>query len=1076
MKKILLICIAFIPFLIQAQTLIEVIDLPTGNYWNYGYGMVYENNRYWISSSHSPSGKGIFFAVNSSGNLIDTLDILYPSMRESQGLAFDGTYFWYIERKTARCEIFKVDQAGNVLDSITSSNLGGSLYIGGAAWDGTGLWFSVYSPNASVALYKVNVSTKQIIDTISVFGLQPMGIAVKGDTLFYVMDGFENDPEKIYAIDLATEDTLFSWHVPEQPGVRQNPRGLAWDGQYFWLLAEPVGSSSGRQLFKYSLSGSGNPSINLLTNSINFGNVLIDSTSTQFLGINNFGSADLIIDSMRFSNSVFYTNVPFPISISPGLTVNIPIKFTPYANVVYDDSVQIFHNDLNYEYSKVTLSGKGVYTAPYLALSSASIFFGDKRINSTSYKELTLINAGSEPLLIDSISLNTSNFSLQFFTAPLTLDSLEESVFRIWFNPDNTGNYFDSLMIYSNASNGSLIYVPLSGNGVTVDPVLGNVFWQGQVPPNPATSYQNYQVRAMTLMDDINLDGEEDLIVCSANYWVLAFNGNSSGTGDILWKFSTYGSNNDAGSVEWVQNLQIAADLNGDNFNDVVAGTTGGGESVFAIDGKTGIKIWEFGDPVNYNNGDIMGVDVKRDFNNDGVPDVLASASGNESTGEGRFSVYLLNGLNGSEIWRINQAPEQKLKYMITSTDDGGAVGSRVGTNNQVIGFNKTGSIIWTYSTSGSPWTVREISNIGGALTSDVIVGTTTGNVYALAGNNGSLIWSTNIGNVFIEDLRIVPDVNNSGTPDILVSGINPNIFMLEGSTGSVIWQNNTGGNILGVGSVGDLNADGIPEVGSASLNNLLHIYESKLGSILFTYSFGGGGNSTAAEHVNKMADIDDNLSNEFAGACRDGRVVAFSGGTDVIPVELVSLSAGIIGNDVELKWSTASETNNRGFEIQRLSINHKVKQWHNVGFVEGSGTSINNNSYTFIDRNLTPGAYSYRIKQIDLDGRFNYTGEIAVEIGIPVKFALEQNYPNPFNPSTKINYSIPKESDVKLTVYDLLGREIYTLVDDIQKPGYYEVEWKGLNSSQIPVTSGTYFFRLQAGSYSAVKKMLLLR
>ncbi|MCW8813334.1 MAG: hypothetical protein OQK65_07340, partial [Chlorobium sp.] len=209
MKKFLLINFLLITSLNFSQTLLETIDLPSGTFYNYAYGMVYDNGKYWLSSSSSSAGQGILNAVDDTGTQVATINITYPGMQESQGLAFDGTYFWYIDRKTARCDIFKVDQSGTVLDSITSSQLfGGSWYMGGAGWDGTGLWISIYYPNSSAALYKVDVNTKTIIDTISTFGTQPQGITVKGDTLFYDMDDNEGDEEKIYAVDLATEDTL----------------------------------------------------------------------------------------------------------------------------------------------------------------------------------------------------------------------------------------------------------------------------------------------------------------------------------------------------------------------------------------------------------------------------------------------------------------------------------------------------------------------------------------------------------------------------------------------------------------------------------------------------------------------------------------------------------------------------------------------------------------------------------------------------------------------------------------------------------------------------------------------------
>ena len=215
------------------------------------------------------------------------------------------------------------------------------------------------------------------------------------------------------------------------------------------------------------------------------------------------------------------------------------------------------------------------------------------------------------------------------------------------------------------------------GSAINANPALGNIFWQGQIPDNPGTSYQDYTPRSMKKIQDVNGDGIKDLVVATENYWTLVFNGNSSGNGNVLWKYSTYFGSINTGSVDFEQGVQIASDLNGDNHQDVVIGTAGGNEFVYALNGITGEVLWEFGNSTTTDDGDIMGLDVKRDFNNDGVPDVLAAASGNESTGSGRFSVYLLNGVNGNVIWRLNQQSEQKLKYMVTSTDFGGAVGSR---------------------------------------------------------------------------------------------------------------------------------------------------------------------------------------------------------------------------------------------------------------------------------------------------------------------------------------------------------------------------------------------------------------
>ncbi len=800
---------------------------------------------------------------------------------------------------------------------------------------------------------------------------------------------------------------------------------------------------------------------------------MIDSTQVQNISIQNYGTSNLILTSASISNSVFTIPVSFPITITPGQIANIPVEFTPIANITYNDSILFYHNDPIVNYSKVTITGNGVYTAPYLTTTPNLVNFGSKRVNSTSYIEFELYNSGSNVLTIDSIKLSSSSFYFENLFTPINILALSSSSFRVWFNPNLTTAFSDTLKIYSNASNGSLINVPVLGSGVNADPTLGNIFWEGQIPDNPGTSLQDYTPRSMKKIQDVNADGVKDLVIATENYWTLVLNGNSSGSSDILWRYSTYFGSINTGSVDYEQGVQIASDLNGDNHEDVVIGTAGGNEFVYALNGLTGEPIWEFGNSTTTDDGDIMGLDVKRDFNNDGVPDVLMTASGNESTGSGRFSVYLLNGVNGNQIWRINQQAQQKLKYMVTSTDFGGAAGSRVGTTNEVIGFNQLGSIAWVFPTSGTPWTVREIPNISGSSSSDVIVGTTTGNVYCLNAETGSQIWSTSIANVFIEDLKIVPDVNQSGYPDILVSGINPNIHMIEGSTGINIWSNSTGGNILGKDVLGDLNADGIPEVGSASLNDIAHVYNSVNGNIIFNYAFGGGTNSYAAEHIVDLDDVDGNYSSEFAACSRDGRVILFSGGTDVIPVELFSFTASSADGSINLSWSTATETNNSGFEIQRLKDSkiEKLDEWKTIGFINGNGTTTEPKTYNYTDKKLEPGKYLYRLKQIDFNGEFEYSNEIEIEVGTPLNFSLEQNFPNPFNPVTTIKFALPVSGNINLSIYNSLGEKVETLTNQFLEAGYHKIEWRANNYS-----SGVYYYRIESENFSDVKKMLLLK
>ncbi|MDP2301644.1 MAG: choice-of-anchor D domain-containing protein [Ignavibacteria bacterium] len=871
---------------IQSQTIVGSVNLPTGTFWSSGYGLVYASGNYWISSASSTSGQGKLFAVDSTGALVDSVVVVnYPALRESQGLTYDGTNFWYVERKTARCDLFKISREGVILDSIPIASAGGttSWYLGGAAWDGTGLWVSLYYPDAKAGIYKIDVTAKTIIDSIPSLGLQPTGVTIKGDTLFYANDGFQG-VDKLYAVSLSTKDTLFSFNVPEQPGLRQNPRGLAWDGKTFWLMAEPIGASSGRMLFKYDLGGSGTAGINVLTKNIDFDNVQVDSTRFTYIYINNYGTAQLVIDSVYINNSVFQFEQSLPIQIKPDSTAALKISFTPTHISPYVDSILFFHNDPNFIYSKTNLKGNGISTLPYMSLSFNQFNYGNKRVNSTTYQLLTIENKGSGQLEIDSVILSTENYFTEMIGFNATIDSVKMSSFRIWFNPDKYSMFKDTLKIYSNAVNGTVTPVTIVGMGTPFDSTLGNKVWEGEIPDNPSVSNYDKSAKFVKRISDISGDGIGDLIVAAENYLTVAYNGNSSGNDDVLWTFASSPNNNNTGSVMRQQGIQVISDINGDGYSDVIIGTGGGNEFVYALDGISGKKIWEFGDSINYGNGDINGLDVKRDFTGDGIPDILVSASGNEFNGEGRFSVYLLNGSTGEQIWRIDQSAQKKLKDAITSTDFGGAVGSKTsgGTAGEITGFDRQGNIVWTHPTQRSVWGLTEINDINGNGNKDIIAGDVGGYVYAVTADSGKLIWNSYLGNVFIEDIYSVPDLNDSGVDDILISAITPTVFILEGSTGNLIWSSGTGGNILGAAVLGDLNADGHPEIGTASLNNQLHVFESKTGLPIFNITIGSG-NDYVPEIIWEMDDVDKNGSLEFFVGTRDGKVMAFSGGTDVI-------------------------------------------------------------------------------------------------------------------------------------------------------------------------------------------------
>ena len=191
-----------------------------------------------------------------------------------------------------------------------------------------------------------------------------------------------------------------------------------------------------------------------------------------------------------------------------------------------------------------------------------------------------------------------------------------------------------------------------------------------------------------------------------------------------------------------------------------------------------------------------------------------------------------------------------------------------------------------------------------------------------------------------------------------------------------------------------------------------------------------------------------------------------------IIPVEMTSFTAEATDDAVNLRWNTATETNNQGFEIERASLTSSQNQsWEKIAFVPGFGTTTEPKSYTFIDSKLAAGKYTYRLKQVDFDGTYKYSQEVNVDVAVPLNYALEQNYPNPFNPSTKIKFVLPTETKVRLAVYNALGQQVAEIVNSTMKEGYHEVIFDASS-----LTSGIYFYRMEADKFVDVKKMILIK
>ena len=298
-------------------------------------------------------------------------------------------------------------------------------------------------------------------------------------------------------------------------------------------------------------------------------------------------------------------------------------------------------------------------------------------------------------------------------------------------------------------------------------------------------------------------------------------------------------------------------------------------------------------------------------------------------------------------------------------------------------------------------------------------------------------------------------EIKSSGTSKDLncVKYYNSSLGMCVGNEGIVLLSTDGGESwaIQNSGTFNDLNA--ITFTNSSSV-----WIAGENGTVLNSTNLGATWTSYDGVTENDLTSLC--FANEYTGWFAGMNGTMFKYQNNIVPVELISFTADVNENLVDLNWRTATEINNTGFEILRQAQDDK---WDLIGFVDGHGHSSLPNSYSFADRNITGiNKFKYRLKQIDTNGTFKYSDEIEVNI-VPKKYILHQNYPNPFNPTTTIQFAIPNESVVNLCIYNVLGELVTTLVNGQIKAGYYEYEFNGSEFS-----SGVYLYRIKASDLSA--------
>ena len=973
----------------QSQTLVNSYPFVNTGVYNGFWGIANVNDTLWIGSDYDNGGTVPFsrlIKVLKNGTIVDSIETPF---KFNHGLAWDGSAFWIAQDFTSNgAKLYKMNRQGVKLDSIQpGAYLQG---IGGIAITGNFLWATCYYPDFPSYpygyAYKFNLTTKAKVDSIPLRGAQVQGIAIKGDTLLYVNDQFTGDPERIYAYRQAIGDTLFSFPSPDPDGSC-DPRGMVWDGQNLWLVAQRIGNNinSYSTLYKYTITGAGSPQITTSANTVNFGNVIVNTTSNQNLRITNTGTATLKLNSFAISNPRFGISPSNADSIQAGQFKDYNVSFNPLVYDTLTAFLDISSNDGGTPVKRVTLKGKGVLNGANINLSATSFDYSLRRVNCLSGFLFNITNTGSQPLSISSASFTTSAFKFDttLVTFPIIIDTQKTRQFRVWFHPTSVASYNDSLTLTSNAVNSPNARIRFTATATASPTALGEKLWEGNVPANPYTSTSERKPISMKQISDVNGDGINEMLVAASDYLVICYNGNSSVTSDILWTFNTGYNNNNSGSVTYDEAMQVRDDIDGDGIKDVVIGCGGGNEEVYTISGRTGKKIWEFGDSVSFSDGDVNGVRVDKDYNGDGINDVIFSASGTGANPPGRKQVICVNGLTGQQLFAVSLP--NTFMYDLCNSQNGFAVSEGNNGGPYAVEFySNAGSLLWSHPSPDVVWSMKDIPSQNSDSLRDIVTfAGFSGRVTLLNAANGATIWEQLNGSSINGDIRYINEPNSYGIgPKISFYGAKQ-VSYIDSANGHIQWTASLDGTyIMGGDIVSYTNFANSFDYACGTLGNNFYILNGNNGAIKFTYAFGNGSSTDlAVEKVARLGKINLTYGNNVVAGSRDGRIISFFGGITTFP------------------------------------------------FVSNISTIV------------------------------------------PDKYSLSQNYPNPFNPETNINFDIPKNSLVKIEVYDMAGKKVSELVNEELIAGKYKVTF---NASTL--SSGTYFYRITAGSFVDSRKMVVVK
>ena len=974
------------------------------------------------------------------------LQLLFDGPQDNTlGLTFDGQHLWTIEQTGAStpAQAWQIDLEGNL---VSQFDLPGS-YMSGIAWDDGNFYVATYFPNPGTIHYVDDQGNE--ISSFTPPSNQPWDLALQGDSLWIV--DFWND--FIHLVEL--DGTL----IESFPYDDHRATGIYHDGTFLWYIGRT--STGVSTLYQVDPWGSGTPVIQVPP-SYHFGNVTLGNSEDWVLTILNTGTGDLVVNDITFpeNNGTFSVDADLPITIEPDAGHAITVTFTPQDIHLYESTMTIHSNDPASPEVDIILEGNGLASGPYLTTVADLIDFGDRRINSSTRGFLELKNMGDSQLLLEDIDFSVEDYwwdwTVEF---PITLSPVQSVALPFWFQPLTAGVVDGEAILYFNNEEQSPYTIELTGYSEDIDYPLATVLWDLHLP---GSSFDN--PRAILPVPDVNDDGVDDVVICTRGLRIMMFNGNASGTPDLLWE-------TEVGTVEYAKGIVLTDDLNDDGFHDIIIGTAYGDRAVTALSSRTGEIIWRFETNLYGGGGWVYMVDASYDYNGNGYRDVLA-ATGDDGQGTGPRRVFLLNGLTGEMIW---DTPMGGAAYSVLAVQDftGDGVpdvvagGQTPGQQGRVLGINgANGAIIWELATSGSSvWALEQINDITDNGINDVIIGTFNGHYYLVDVTNGEIVYSGNLGNSLIVDFWQAGDLNGDGYMDILPSYSTVKMARaISGKDGQILWSTPIADQGWAVTSMRDITGDGINDVAVGTLfqTNYLYFLAGADGQVLDSIPM-----PDAVDIIRAIPDVTGDNSMEVVAGARNRYVAAFSGGTKV-----------------------ADEYYNVTFLVTDDQTPANPLQGATI-VIQDTGYSLTTDEEGLATVELVQAEYLFTVSK---DGYYPHedtfllegedktvevalsTDDTGIQDILDPKVVRAYNYPNPFSEYTNIIFTLNLPTQASIYVYDMSGRKFNILQNRSFPAGENAIQWNGSGPDGSPLVDGIYIFEIRTRDSIYRDRMFILR